>query len=127
MELIYYRDFNLNKFFTEVDFNLSSEYTLKCSPKYNSKDEHTATNVEISFEINFESTKNIFKNDIVLTDVCVIVGQNGVGKSTFIDDIIFFSNQSSLRNSWKCLLSKNFLLLGDNIEISLEQLHCLIN
>lgn len=120
MDLLYYRNLNLNSFYNEVDFNFSSEYSIKGIIK---QIDVTSKHVEFSFEIEPSKIKSIFSEDSVISDASVIVGENGVGKSTLINEILFFGGSSHFSHSWQVLLSKKFLLIGENVKISEEEIN----
>ncbi|MCB9188752.1 MAG: AAA family ATPase [Flavobacteriales bacterium] len=124
MELIYYRNFDVNSFYNEVDFKLSSEYSIRSIVNYvNDSFGDSYSHVEVSFEIVQSKIGSLFSEEDAISDVSVVVGENGVGKSTLINEILFFGGASRFNHSWQLLLSKHFLLLGEKIKISVEEIN----
>lgn len=128
MELVYYRNFDKNSFYNEVDFKLSSEYSIKSIAKYvDSNIDDSYLYAEVSFEIERSHSGSIFSKKDAISDVIIIVGENGVGKSTLFTEIVYFGGASHFGHSWQLLLSKHFLLLGEKIKISIEEINKLKN
>ena len=123
MELVYYRNLNPNSFYSDVDFNLSSGYNVKANLNYiENVMSDPYSHVEVAFEIEKLDGGNVFVNDDVITDVTVVVGENGVGKSTLLNDILYLGSQPNLTHSWQILLSHKFLLIGEKVNISIEEI-----
>jgi len=119
MELIYYRNFSPNSFFSEAEFNLSSKYELKSTfERLNA--ENDSPILISSIDAKLKEDYNLYTNKNVICDAKVIVGGNGVGKSSLLDEILAFIIQSNLSLSWQILIGSEFILIGDKLKLNNE-------
>jgi predicted ATPase len=110
MRLLYYRNLKKSHFFSETDFNLSSNYTFNAEI-IDQSDEYSTVKVDCTEKIG-----NLFSKEEFISDAKIIVGQNGSGKSTIIDEIIDFMGDYSPMFSEQILIGEDFILIGDKIK-----------
>ncbi|MCD6069307.1 MAG: ATPase protein [Bacteroidetes bacterium] len=125
MELIYYRNFLLESFLSEADINLSDKYNIQCSVSNNRKNSNELL-IE-SIKIDRIADFSLYPVNNAIQDAKVIVGANGVGKSTIFDEILGFIIQSDVRYSGSLLIGKGFILIGGKIKLKKECLEQLEN
>lgn len=127
MKLIYYQNLEPNYFLSELGFNFSHEYEIILKSTVN----NIESDEEIEYiEVDLEIKKNEDKYDIYselpfISDVSIIVGQNGIGKSTIIQLIKSFLSESVLKYSHEILITKSFVLIGDKIRLSQKSIDSL--
>ncbi len=110
MRLLYYRNLKKSHFFSEIDFNLSSNYKFT-TEIIDQNDKYSTVKVDCS-----KKSGNLFSKEEFISDAKIIVGQNGSGKSTIIDEIIDFMGDYSPLFSEQILIGEDFILIGDKIK-----------
>ncbi len=110
MRLLYYRNLKKSHFFSETDFNLSSNYTFNVEI-IDQNEKYSTVKVDCT-----EKNGNLFSKEEFISDAKIIVGQNGSGKSTIIDEIMNFMGDYSPLFSEQILIGEDFILIGDKIK-----------
>lgn len=117
MKLIYYRNLEPDYFLQDVDFNFSFDYEIKVECKYQDEEKNKCAIVDIEIE-QIKDKFDIYSDLPYISDVTVLVGKNGIGKSTALDSIRDFFLNGYLRHSYEVLITESFILLGDRIKLS---------
>lgn len=133
MDLIYYRNFRSKSFFGKADFLLSSRFEISVKPVFR-EEENEMPVVDVSI-ILVRLEESLHKGDSGVVDAKVIVGENGVGKTSLFQQIREFCGVSAFAlkgevkndsdddfDDWKLLLSEHFIVFGNKVRISEENL-----
>lgn len=111
MEIIYYKNFDKKCFYNEAEFNLHSDFIVESHQNGKVKD----GTINVSLNIKEQTEKSPYENLTSITSSKIIVGENGVGKSTIIEDIINILGQRSSYYKHFIILSKRFIFCGEKI------------
>lgn len=120
MRPLYYRDLNPSHFFSETDFNLSSEHVFETKIIDTQFDDDNEIKF-IEVELNYTNSNhlNLFKDSNCITDVRVIVGKNGVGKSTLINKMFKLISTTNISLSYEVIIGNDFIIIGDKIKLKI--------
>jgi energy-coupling factor transporter ATP-binding protein EcfA2 len=115
MQILYFADFKEeNNFFKGCDFNFTNKYCFESKSKFHSE---TKIEIELLCQRQEDSPNFSFVNGI--NDVKVLIGSNGIGKTTLFNKIFYtLSNSNNHITFSDLLITDKFCFIGGALELS---------